>query len=139
MTFTDKGGHRFQVFLTNQPDPDITVLETRHREHARIEDRIRSAKATGLRNLPCGAFAANDIWLTLVACAQTLTCWAQALLLDGELAHAEPKTLRYRTLHVAGRIVRHARRVILHLPRTWPWAKGLVTAFRRLWALPSLA
>ncbi len=28
-------------------------LELRHRQHARVEDRIRQAKATGLRNLPC--------------------------------------------------------------------------------------
>jgi Transposase DDE domain group 1 len=28
-------------------------LEVRHRAHARVEDRIRQAKAAGLRNLPC--------------------------------------------------------------------------------------
>ncbi len=28
-------------------------LELRHRQHARVEDHIREAKATGLRNLPC--------------------------------------------------------------------------------------
>jgi hypothetical protein len=43
-----------------------------------------------------------------------LTCWTQALLLDGELAAAEPKTLRYRLLHVAARVVRHARRPPQH-------------------------
>jgi hypothetical protein len=32
----------------------------------------------------------------------------QALLLDGVLAVAEPKTLRYRLVHVAVHIVRHA-------------------------------
>ena len=44
----------------------------------------------------------------------------QALLLDGVLAVAEPKTLRYRLVHVAVRIVRHARRVILRLRGSWP-------------------
>jgi hypothetical protein len=39
----------------------------------------------------------------------------QALLLDGVLAVAEPKTLRCRPVHVAVRIVRHARQVILRL------------------------
>jgi Transposase DDE domain group 1 len=52
--------------------------------------------------------------------AQDLTCWTQALLLDGPLALAEPKTLRYWLLHVAARIVHHARRVILRLQRSWP-------------------
>jgi hypothetical protein len=79
------------------------VLEARHRPHAHVEDRIRGAKATGLRKLPFSSFGANDAWLTLVMVAQTLVCWAQALLLDGDLKVAQPKTLRYRLWHVAGR------------------------------------
>jgi hypothetical protein len=49
---------------------------------------------------------------------------------------AEPKTLRYRLLHVAARVVRHARRVVLRLQRSWPWAVELARAFTRLRALP---
>jgi hypothetical protein len=37
---------------------------------------------------------------------------------------------------VAARIVRHARRLILRLQRTWPWATELAAAFTRLRALP---
>ena len=136
LAFTDQHGHRFQVFITNQPDPDPAVLEARHRPHAHVEDRIRTAKATGLRNLPFADFGANDAWLTLVGIAQTLVCWAQALLLDGDLKVAEPKTLRYRLWHTAGRIIHHARRVIVRIDRAWPWAADLVTAFGRLRALP---
>jgi hypothetical protein len=101
-----------------------------------VEDRIRTAKASGLRNLPFAGFAANDAWLTLVCIAQTLVCWAQALLLDGDLKVAEPKTLRYRLWHTAGRIIHHARRVIVRIDRAWPWAADLVAAFGRLRALP---
>jgi hypothetical protein len=137
MGFTDAHGHRFQVFITNQPDPDPAVLEARHRPHAHVEDRIRTAKATGLRNLPFFDFGANDAWLTLVMITQTLVCWAQALLLDGDCKVAEPKTLRYRLWHVAGRIVRHARRVIVRIDRAWPWAGVLVAAFGRLQDLPA--
>ena len=122
--------------LTDQPDLDIAVLELRHRQRARVEDRIRAAKATGLRKLPFDLFRRNRIWLELVLTAQDLLCWTQALLLDGALAVAEPKTLRYRLLHVAARIVRHARRVILRLQVTWPWATALARAFTRLRALP---
>ena len=136
MGFTDAHGHRFQVFITNQPDPDPAVLEARHRPHAHVEDRIRTAKASGLRNLPFADFGANDAWLTLVMIAQTLVCWAQALLLDGDCKLAEPKTLRYRLWHTAGRIVRHARRLIVRIDRAWPWAADLVAAFGRLRALP---
>jgi Transposase DDE domain group 1 len=93
----------------------------------------RAAKASGLRNLPFWGFDANDAWLTLVMIAQTLVCWAQALLLDDpELKIAEPKTLRYRLWHTAGRIVHHARRVIIRIHRAWAWATALVRAFTRL-------
>jgi hypothetical protein len=136
LRFTDHDGHRFQVFLTDQPDGDIAVLELRHRQRARVEDRIRAAKATGLANLPFDLLRRNAVWLELVLAAQDLTCWTQALLLNGALAVAEPKTLRYRLLHVAARIVRHARRLILRLQASWPWAVELACAFARLRALP---
>ena len=56
----------------------------------------------------------------------------QALCLDGELAKAEPKRLRYRLLHVAGRLAFSGRRAKLHLQNTWPWAKDLLAAFQKL-------
>jgi hypothetical protein len=90
----------------------------------------------GLRNLPFERMRRNAVWLELVLLAQDLICWAQALLLDGELCVAEPKTLRYRLWHVAARVVRHARRLIMRLPRCWPWAGALAEAFTRLRALP---
>jgi DDE family transposase len=80
--------------------------------------------------------AATPVWLELVLLALDLVVWAQTLLLDGDLAGAEPKTLRYRLWHVAGKLTRHARRTILRLQRTWPWAAELARAFTRLRALP---
>jgi len=54
------------------------------------------------------------------------------LCLEGELVIAELTTLRYRLWHTAGRLVRHGRRLILCLQRTWPWTLELVAAFGRL-------
>jgi Transposase DDE domain group 1 len=136
-SFTDHDGRRFQAILTDQPDPDIAYLEVVHRGHARVEDRIRAAKDTGLQNLPFSEFTLNEVWLELVLLAQDLTSWGQRLLLTGELARAEPKRLRHRLLHTAGRLVMHARTAILHLPARWPWAAALATAFTRLDALPA--
>lgn len=62
--------------------------------------------------------------------------WTQVLLLDGELAVAEPKKLRYRLLHTAARITRGQRRIRLRISEHWPWARDLATAFARLAALP---
>ena len=52
--------------------------------------------------------------------------------LDGELKKAEPKTLRYRILHVAAVLVRRGRRLVLRLDETWPWAPALQRAFLKL-------
>jgi Transposase DDE domain group 1 len=136
LCFSDVDGHRFQAFITDQPDPDITAVELRHRQHARVEQRIRGAKATGLRNLPFDRFRRNAVWVELVLLALALVAWAQVLLLDGELRLAEPKALRYRLWHQAARLARHARRVIVRLQRCWPWAGALLAAFARLRALP---
>jgi len=76
LSFTDADGHRFQVVLTDQADPDITMLELRHRQHARVEDRIRCGKATGLANLPFDLWRRNSVWLELVLAACDLTSWA---------------------------------------------------------------
>jgi hypothetical protein len=136
LSFTDDNGYRFQVFITNQQGRKIERLEQLHRHHAVIEDRIRCGKDTGLQNLPFRAFQANAAWLELALIAQDLLAWTRRLLLEGELARCEPKRLRYRLLHVAGRLTRHARRQRLHLPHGWSWGGELLTAFQRLRALP---
>lgn len=115
LTFEDANGHRFPVLLTNQHG-DPVALEAGYRARARCADRIRAVKDTGLRNLPFRDFTPNAAWLELVLMAQDLLCWAQSLLLEGDLARAEPKCLRYRLLHVVGRITRSGRRIRLHLP-----------------------
>lgn len=137
LSFTDHDGYRFQTFITNQPDADIATLELRHRRRARVEDQIRNAKATGLRNLPFAEMDMNTAWLELILIAQDLLAWTQLLLLDGQPARCEPKRLRYRLFHVAARLTRTGRRTILHLPRAWPWRHALRGAFQRLRALPT--
>jgi Transposase DDE domain group 1 len=135
LSFTDHDGYRFQAILTDQPEEDIAVLECRHRQHAHVEDRIRDDKDTGLSKFPFKAFALNEVWLEIVMLAHDLIVWTQALALTGELAKSEPKRLRYRLLHVAGRLAFSGRRAKLHLQHTWPWVTELKAAFERLQAL----
>jgi hypothetical protein len=135
----DPDGWRHQVFITNSGDPDITYLEARHRGHARIEDRIRCAKDTGLRSLPFADFVNNACWIELVCMAQDLFAFTQGLVLRGEMARAEPKRLRYALLHTAGRLGTTSRRTTLRLQREWPGAPLLADAFTRLRGLPLIA
>ncbi|PZS28400.1 MAG: hypothetical protein DLM61_14925 [Pseudonocardiales bacterium] len=48
--------------------------------------------------------------------ATSLTAWLRHLALDGELAKASTKTLRFRVLSAPARLVTHARRRILKIP-----------------------
>ena len=137
LSFTDLDGHRFQCFITDQTDPDIAQLEATHRQHAVVEDRVKSLKATGASYLPFHSFDANAAWFELALIAHDVMVWTQLLCLDGEHRICEPKRLRYRILHVAGQLTHHARRHTLHLPADWPWAGAILHGFERLQALPA--
>lgn len=136
MRFTDSEGHRFTAFITDTVGGVLAELEVRHRSHARVEDRIRCGKATGLRNMPCKSFAQNECWLELCLTAADLITWSQALCFTGELARCEPTTFRYRICAIAGRLAHSGRQRHLQLDRDWPWAKDLARAFDRLRAAP---
>jgi hypothetical protein len=45
-------GWRYQAFATNTRVGQLAFLEARHRAHARVEDRIKAAKDTGLGRFP---------------------------------------------------------------------------------------
>ncbi|GAC1359741.1 MAG: IS1380-like element ISMsm3 family transposase [Acidimicrobiales bacterium] len=136
LTFSDVAGHRFQVFITDQPDADIAYLEALQRGRGRAEKLICDTKDTGLANLPSADFAINVAWLTMALTAHDLLVWTKLVCLQGDLARAEPKRLRYTLLHTAAQIVRGGRRTRLRLARGWPWATELAAAFDRIHNFP---
>ena len=136
LRLTDVEGRRITCFATSTVRGQLADLELRHRRRARVEDRIRCAKGTGLNNLPLHDTASTKVWLAIVLLAIDLLTWAQTLALTGPLRAAEPKTLRHQLLAVAARIVRTARRTHLRLDRHWPWATTLATAITKLRAIP---
>jgi DDE family transposase len=138
LRFTDADGHRITAFITDIPDRIIAGqgagLELHHRQHARVEDRIREAKNTGLCNLPCRGFAENTAWLHTLLTATDLVCWAKLLGFTDTpaLAHAEIATFRNLVLHVAARITRGARQVQVRIDHTWKYAHAIAEAWRRI-------
>ncbi|ANQ70932.1 IS1380 family transposase [Rhodococcus sp. 008] len=138
LRFTDRNGLRLTAFVTNTSVGSLQTLELRHRRRARCEDRIRTAKDTGLTNLPLHGFAQNQIWLAIVTLAAELTAWMQMLALTSSDARRwEPKRLRLRLFSIAGRIARHARKTRLRLSRKAPWSNLVASALARLDALPA--
>jgi len=136
--FEERDGWRYQAFVTNTQAGQIAFLEARHRAHARVEDRIRVAKDTGLSRFPSREYDINTAWLTVVALAADLTAWLRLLALPEALKVCEPKALRYRFQHVADRLTRGARRRRLRLPTTWPWVNEVPHSFRTRGPIESL-
>jgi hypothetical protein len=148
--FEKATGWRYSVIVTNIPDAGIPgvpgshhpqFIDVLHREHAIVEDRVRTAKAMGLRNLPSKTWQVNCGWVVAANIAADLSAWCRLLgLYDcDDLKDAEPDTLRYRLWALPARLVRHARARVLKISRTWPWKDAFLACWQRLSALPAPA
>ena len=140
--FEAEDGWRYSLWVTNLPGRtpgwrgQPAYIDAAHRVHARVEDCIRTGKDTGIGRFPSHLFALNQAWLAVALIAATLLAWLRLLALDGPLATAEPRTLRYRILHAAARLTRSGRRRHLKIAAAWPWAPAIVTAWERITVLP---
>jgi hypothetical protein len=142
-------GWRYSITCTNIPATGIPgvpgshhpqYIDVTHREHAVVEDGVRTSKAMGLRNLPSKNLASQLRWVLAANIAADLAAWSRLLGLydcDG-LEDAEPDTLR-RLWHIPARLVRHARQRILKICPDWPWKQAFLTCWQRLSALPAPA
>lgn len=135
LRFEDVDGYRLTAFVTNTARGQLADLELRHRRRARCEDRIRIAKDTGLNSFPLQGFAQNRLWLLVVQLANDLLAWMGLLAFTSVDARRwEPKTLRVRIFTIAATLVRTARRKVLHVKSTGPWAALITTAWSQLLA-----
>ena len=114
-------------------------IDALHRHHAVVEDRVRTNKAAGLRNLPSKRWTVNRGWVLAANLAADIDAWTRLLGLHDQpdLVHAEPDTLRYRLWHLPARLTRHARRRWLTISDSWPWRDAFTLCWQRLGALPA--
>ena len=149
--FEKATGWRYSIIVTNIPAaggiPGVPgshhaqFIDVLHRQHAVVEDGVRTAKSMGLRNLPSKTWVVNCGWVLAANIAADLAAWCRLLgLYDcADLKDAEPDTLRYRLLSLPARLVRHARARVLKISRTWPWKDAFLACWHRLCALPAPA
>jgi nucleotide-binding universal stress UspA family protein len=140
--FEETDGWRYTLWVINRPETakgwlgQPPYIDAAHRVHARVEDAIRTGKDTGLSRFPSHDFTINTAWMAAAMTATILLTWLKLLALDDHLAKAEPKTLRYRILHAAARLVRGGRRRRLKIDSNWPWGTQIEHAWQRIAALP---
>jgi hypothetical protein len=125
----------YGVFVTNTVGGQVQHLDARHRTQAHVEDGVKQTKACGARMLPSKNYQRNAAWLQLAALAQALTCWLRLIALDGDLAKASVKTLRYRIYSAPARLVHRSRYRILKVPPGWAWSTDVTAAWARVTAL----
>lgn len=121
---------RYHAFFTtvDRDHFDTVAADQMHRKHAIIEQINAELKNGALAHMPSGVFTANAAWVALAAIAHNLLR-AAAGLIGGRMSKVRAQTLRTRIIGIPARIAHRARKLILHLPRRWPWA----TEFARLW------
>ena len=93
----------------------------------------------GLCHAPVANFYGNWVWWHAAALAYNTARWLRVLALPETFANCRGKRLRLAFLNVAAKIVRHARRIVLRLPRAYAHAEAFTTALDRLRALPVFA
>jgi hypothetical protein len=128
LAYCDNTGGEPLAWMLRKWRGQNAYTDAAHRVHARVEDAIRTGKDTGIGRFPSHDFKINQAWLTAAMTAQILLAWLKLLALDGDLAKAEPKTLRYRILHAAARLVHGGRRKRWKFPANWPWTEAITRA-----------
>lgn len=145
--FEKKTGWKYSITATNirkmtriQGSHQGQWLDAVHRHHAVVEDRVRTNKAMGPRNLPSKSWTMNASWILTANLAADLDAWLRLLTLHDEtdLADAEPDTMRFPLYHLPARLSRHARCRWLRIETTWPWADAFTTVWTRITSLPAV-
>jgi hypothetical protein len=106
------------ALITNiaQEKKDAASVVEWHNQRGTMENFIKELKCgVGMRHMPCREFEANACWFRIGALAYNLFLMSQEFGLPPELQSATIETIRWRFYQVAGRLVKHARRLILRV------------------------
>ena len=131
--FEAHDGWRYQCVATDTGRGQLPFLEARHRAHARVEDRVKAIKQTGMGRFPSREFDINQVWLQLALTATDLIAWTQTILLarrprpGRDQAAALPAPAHRRPDRPHGQ-----RKIRIKIDTSWPWANQLAAAFTRL-------
>ena len=121
-------------------DSPLIMLEAEktHRAHAIVEQVIADFKSGALAHLPSSHSSANGAWLVLAAIAFNLTR-AAGTIASVFHAKATTATIRRQLIVVPGRLATSARKLVIHLPKNWPWQDSWEGLFNTVCGPPNPA
>ena len=118
--FAEGGKLKHFAVVTNIREWKARRLIEWHREKAgtieAVHDVLKNELAAGV--MPSKYFGTNAAWLRLAVIGHNVMTALKRLALPAELLTARPKRLRFLIFNTAGRLVHHARRVVLRLATT---------------------
>jgi len=136
--FADGSDVKHFAVVTNDWDRDGAELIRWHRGKAGtielVNDVLKNDLGAGV--MPCGRFGANAAWFRLNVLTYNLLSALKATALPVRLNRARPKRLRLWVLGVGGRLIHHARQLIVRVRTCLRTGRALlVRARQRLQAL----
>jgi hypothetical protein len=118
--FADGGEVKHFAIVTNLPDPDggsgLDLIRWQRGKAGTVEHAHHVlTNELAAEALPSQKFGANAAWFRLNALLYNLLSAFKRIALPEELHRARPKRLRFVLLNTRGKVVRHAREIVLRL------------------------
>jgi hypothetical protein len=114
--------------ITNMKQSPQWLYEKVYCQRGDIENRIKELHALQIDRTSCSRFWANQFRVMLTAAAYVLMQELRLRAAHTNCARAQVLTLRERLLKLGARMVVSVRRVVLHLPASFPF----LPAFRQV-------
>ena len=133
---SDGGWYKVTGVVTNRDlagDELIAWYRQRCGKGEEVHGVVKDDLAGG--RLPSGRFGANAAWWAIVVLAFNLNSAMKQLALGGDWKRKRLKAVCFGVICLPGRVVQHARRLIIRLARGHPSYELLVSARRRIAAL----
>ncbi|MCJ7652676.1 MAG: transposase, partial [Actinobacteria bacterium] len=109
-------GYCYHILATNRDELSSEEVVRFHNQRGQAENLIKEVKiGFGMEQMTSGDFAANALWFALGLLAYNLTQAQKLLFLDPSWKTKTITTIRWQLIEVAGRLVRHGRRLVLRL------------------------
>ena len=136
MELSNRGWHKVFGVVTNRgiaADELIWWSRQRCGKGEEVHNVLKSALAGG--RLPSGLFGANAAWWAISVLAFNLNSAMKRLVLGEQWVGKRLKAVRFALIALPGRVMRHARRLIIRLARGHPAYELLLRARQRILAL----
>uniref|UniRef100_UPI002157B7A2 IS1380 family transposase n=1 Tax=Levilactobacillus yiduensis TaxID=2953880 RepID=UPI002157B7A2 len=123
----------FEYLVTTLKEAEIIDLFRAYHKRGIAENFIKEAKeGFGFDKTNSHSFQANNVRMWLAVLSYTLTLLFKRLVLPQSMQTKTVSTVRFRLLHMAGRITNHARKTVVHLSHSNPFLRLFWFALHRI-------